>query len=93
MNDNVYHIKDHVPRSVDISAVVDQELDNLDMPAGTGSMEREDAVEDGIDRLAMVKSVLDEAKVSGGSSFMETELGDWEGVSGDSGSETGTHNR
>ena len=76
MNENVYHIKDHVPRSVDIGAVVDQELDNLDMPAGTGCMEREDAVEDGIDRLAMVESVLDEAKVPGGSSFMEAELGD-----------------
>ena len=76
MNDNVYHSKDRVPRSIDISAVVDQELDNWDMPAGTGSMEREDAVEDGIDRLAMIESVLDEAKVPGGSSFMEAELGD-----------------
>jgi hypothetical protein len=65
-----------IPRGIDISTMLDQDLDDLDVTAGTGSVEREDPVENGVDGLAVVKGILDKPKVSRRSGFVETQLGD-----------------
>ena len=71
-----------IPRGIDISTVLDQDPDDLDVTAGTGSMEREDTVKNGVDGLAVVKGILDEPKVARRSGFVETKLGDWMNRSG-----------
>ena len=52
-------------------------------------MEREDAIEDGVDGLAMGEGVLDEADVARGGGRVEAETGDCGGVSGGRGERKG----
>ena len=45
-------------------------------------MKGKDAVNDGVDRLAMVEGVGDKAEVARRGGGMEAEMGDWRGVAG-----------
>lgn len=56
--------------------MVYQSFDDLNVPTGTGSMKRKDAVKDRVDRLTVVESVFDETDVASGGSRMEAETGD-----------------
>lgn len=57
--------------------MVYQYFDNLHIAARTSSMERKNAIEHRIDRLAMTKSILDEANVTSSGCRVQTEAWDW----------------
>ena len=67
------------PGGVYVCATVDEEADDEDAAAGTGGMEGQDTVEDGVDGLAVGEGVLDEADVARSGGRVEAETGDWAG--------------
>lgn len=61
-------------RSVDIGAVQDEHAHALFAATGAGGVQRQDAVEVAVGRLAVFESELDKTDVSGGSSAVETQV-------------------
>jgi hypothetical protein len=69
--------RESTPWSVYVCTVLYKQPDHHVVSPGTGSMEREYAVDDRIDRLTMREGVFREANVSGRGSGMETEMWDF----------------
>jgi len=57
--------------------MINQYFDNLHIATRTGSMQRKNAIEYRIDRLAMIEGILDKTNVSSSSCGVQTEAGDW----------------
>ena len=68
--------RQNAPGGIYIRAVVYQEFDNLHIAACTGSMKRQNAIEDRVNGLAIVESILDQPNVARGCGRMETKTGD-----------------
>jgi hypothetical protein len=64
------------PGGIDIRAVLNEQSDNKIVAARTSGVERKDAVENRVDRLAMRESVLDETDVSCRSSNVQAKMRD-----------------
>jgi len=62
----------YIPWSVYIGTIVYEQSDDHVVSTGTSGMEREYAVDDRVDRLAMRDGIFCEADVSGSGSGMET---------------------
>jgi hypothetical protein len=61
--------------------MINQYFDNLDIATRTSSMQRKNTIEYRIDRLAMIKGILDETNVTCSSCGVQTKTGDWKGLS------------
>ena len=60
--------------------MINQYFDNLDIATGASSMQRKNAIEDRVDRLAMTKCILDETNVTRSCCEVQTKTGDWRAV-------------
>ena len=60
--------------------MINQYFDNLEIATRAGSMQRKNAIEDRVDRLAVTKGILDETNVTRCSCEVETETGNWKAV-------------
>lgn len=55
-----------LPRSIDIGAMINQKLDDLHISACTSRMKGKNTIEDRVNWLAIIQSVLDEPDVASG---------------------------
>jgi len=53
-----------LPWCINICAIINEKLDDVDIATGTGSMEREDAVDDRVYRLSARQSIVNETHIS-----------------------------
>lgn len=64
------------PWGVYVGATVDEKVNDEYVSAGGGCVEGKDAIEDGVDGLAMGECVLDETDVARGGGGVEAKMGD-----------------
>jgi len=62
-----------LPWSINICAIINEKLDDVDIATGTSSMEREDTIDDRVYRLSARQSIVDETHISSGCCRMKAK--------------------